>query len=267
MSTTTSLEKGLRILRELAASDQGMHAADIAQATALNRSTVYRLCEVLERGGWIAHSDVGRETTRFALGPTFEGLAFLVSGKNEMGARLRPILANLSRELGETVHMAVLEHDAIIHVAREIPDLGVHVAAPLGSRAPAHASALGKALLATLSDEEVRSLFVTDDLPVFAPNTIATVTDLLRDLQRTRERGYAEDDQESRLGIRCVAVPVFDPAGDARFAISVTTLPQRLDGDSVSHVVHAVKAAAGSATSSIGGRVPDLWGTSSSLTG
>lgn len=259
IDTPTSLEKGLRILRELATSEGGMAAAELAEATGLNRTTVYRLCEVLQRGGWVQRLGDEEDTARLDLGAAFQGIAVLVTNKYKMEAQLRPILANLSRALNETVHLAILDRNQIVHVARELPGQGLNLAAGLGSRALAHTSALGKALLSTLSDDEVRRIYVGERLITETPNSIATVTDLLADLERIRRIGHAVDDEESRIGIKCVAVPVFGVSREALFALSVTTVPQRLNGDAFERVVEAVKGAASLATASFGGKVPALW--------
>lgn len=259
MTTLSSLEKGLRLLRELAMSEGGMAPAELAQTTGLNRTTVYRLCELLQRGGWVQRLGDEREMARIDLGAAFQGLAVLVTNKYKMEAQLRPILTNLSRALDETVHLAILERDQIVHVARELPDDGLNLAAGIGSRAQAHTSALGKALLATLPDEEIRRMYVGARLPTTTATSISTVSALIAELGRIRERGYAVDNEESRLGIKCVAAPVFGVSRDALFALSVTTVPQRLTGDAFDRAVDAVKGAASLATASFGGTVAPEW--------
>lgn len=236
-----------------------MAAAELAEATALNRTTVYRLCEILERRGWVQRLGDEEEAARLGIGAAFQGLCVLVTNKSNMEEQLRPILVNLSRALNETVHLAVLEHNQIIHVARELPDTGLNVAARLGSRAQAHTSALGKALLATLPDDEVREIYVGDRLPTETPTAIGSVSELLVELGKVRECGFAVDDEESRLGIECVAAPVFGVSGEALFAISVTSVPQRLKGKEFNRVVDGVKGAANLATASFGGTVPSAW--------
>ena len=239
-----------------------MTVAEVAQEAKLNRTTAYRLCEVLERSGWIHRLGEESEATRLDLGPTFHSLAVLVTSKYETEAKLRPIMENLSRELAETVHLGVVEGDQVVHIAREIPDSGLHLAARLGSRAYAHASALGKSLLATLPDEEVRSRYVEEALPVFTPTTIASVSALIAEIQTIRQCGYAIDDEESLVGVKCIAVPVFGSSSEPLFAMSVTTVPQRLEGDSFNRVTEALKSAANLATASFGGTAPEIWGQS-----
>jgi IclR family acetate operon transcriptional repressor len=252
MSELSSLEKGLRILRELASSERGMTAAELAQVAGLNRTTVYRLSEILGREGWVQRLGENEDTTRLDLGPAMHGLAVLVTNKYDTDAQLQPIIRGLARSVSETVHVGALDHTHMVHIAVAMPDTGMNIAARIGSREYAHAAALGKALLATLADEDVRRRYVGEELVVRTPATVATVPALLAELARTRERGYALDVEESREGVYCIAAPVFGAGGEALFAISITTVPQRL-GARREQLVKAVQAAASLATASFGG--------------
>lgn len=259
MSDLSSLEKGLRILRELASSERGMTAAELAQVAGLNRTTVYRLTEILSREGWVQRLGDNDETTRLDLGPAMQGLAILVTNKYDIEAQIQPIIKGLARSVSETVHVGQLDHDQVVHIAVAMPDAGMGIAARLGSRAFAHSAALGKALLATMTDDEVRTLYVAENLPINTPTTIPNVSMLIEELAETRARGYALDAEESRPGVFCIGVPVFGPGRQPVFAISVTTVPNQSE-ERREQLVKAVRAAASLATTSFGGRDGD-WRT------
>jgi DNA-binding IclR family transcriptional regulator len=242
----SSLEKGLGILRVLGSTTRGMLPAEIATAAELNRSTTYRLCEILERDGWVQRlpPDGGR-ANRFTIGASTLGLAILVTSAYDTTARLQPIINSLAASIGETVHVGVLEHTQIVHIAAATPPGGgLRIAAAIGSRDAAHATALGKALLATLSDEEVTERYRDTSLQQRTPHTIGTLSELLTELGRIRELGYSIDDEESGRGMKCVATSVLSPSGTARFALSVTTIPARLEGDRLDVAINATKASA-----------------------
>jgi IclR family acetate operon transcriptional repressor len=264
--STTSLEKGLLVLRTLAGADRALTPAELAQATGLNRSTVHRLAEILCHRGWLTRIDPDDDRSRFELGPATLGIAALIAAKWDTEAKLRPIIDALARSLGETVHVGILEHNLLVHVDRAMPDTGMTVAASLGSREFAHATGLGKALLATLPDDELPRRFPNERLPQPSPRTIATRSRLARELEDIRARGYAIDDEESSRGVRCIAAPVFGPGSQPLFAISVTTMPQRLESDRLAQVAETVCAAAALATASFGGSTPRSWGTGCSPT-
>lgn len=253
----SSLEKGLAVLRELAASDGSLTAGQLASATGLNRTTIYRLCDTLERDGWATRADDGDASiARFELGVAAHGLAVLITSKYDTEARLRPVIAELSGALGTTVHVGTLEGAQVVHVARSLPPEGMSVAARLGTREHAHCAGIGKALLAALPRDEIDRLYPDEPLPTRTPRSIATRTALHRELDRIRRNGFALDDEEGALGIRCVAAPVFAPGGRGLFALSVTSVPSRLQGEELERATAAVQQAAARLTASFGGAPP-----------
>jgi len=259
MSDLSSLEKGLAIISELAAADRVLTIPEVAAEAKLNRSTTYRLCEILERDGWVRRDEGDDGVARLDLGPTMHGLAVLIGSKYDVDAKLRPIIDGLSRSLNETVHVGVLDHAQLINVARALPADGLNMAARIGSREPAHTTSLGKALLATLDAESLSALYLDEELPARTPKTISSRGALFAELDRIRAQGYAIDNEESCVGVFCVGVPVFDRGDRASLAISVTSMPGRIDGDRFKQVVEAVRSAARLATVALGGVTPDSW--------
>jgi DNA-binding IclR family transcriptional regulator len=247
------------VLGALAGAEGGLGVAQIARATGLNRTTIYRLCAALERVGWIHRIPDARAGRTFDLGPRVLGFSVLVSQKYDPNSRLTTIIQSLANELGETVHVGVLEAAEVVHVARALPAEGLHVAARIGSRQPAHVTALGKAMLATLTPEALLGRYPDKQLKHRSAHGLQTRRELLDEIGRTLERGYAIDDEESRQGVRCVAVPVFDVWGGELMALSVTTTPEHLAGDRLGAVADAVQRAAAALTAALGGRVPPQW--------
>lgn len=252
----SSLEKGLAVLRELAASDGSLTAGQLASATGLNRTTIYRLCDTLERDGWATRVGDDASTARFELGVAAHGLAVLITSKYDTEARLRPVISELSHALGTTVHVGTLEGSQVVHIARSLPPEGMSVAARVGTREHAHCAGIGKALLAALPDEAFDQLYPDEQLPTRTPRSIGTRSELRRELERIRAAGSALDDEEGTLGIKCVAAPVFAPGGRGLFALSVTSVPSRLQGQELEEATAAVRAAAARLTASFGGLSP-----------
>jgi DNA-binding IclR family transcriptional regulator len=251
----SSLEKGLLIIRALGSTTKGMTPAELAAETGLNRSTAYRLCEILEVEGWVIRlPGDGARAGRVGIGAAALGMSILINNTYDTAARLQPMIDSLAASVGETVHVGALEQSHIVHIARAAPNAGgMRLAAELGSRDFAHSTALGKALLATLSDAELKHIYPEDKLPARGPNTIRSRRNLLAELEHIRAQGYAIDDEESSPGVKCVAAPVRGPGGSALFAISVTTTPARLDADKLASVITVVRACAAMITTSFGG--------------
>ena len=110
----------------------------------------------------------------------------------------------------------------------------------VGARLPAHATGIGKVLLAQLDDGEVRRRFVRKDLPVYTANAIPTVSALLDELAIIRQRGFAIDNEEYSLGVFCAAVPVVGPSGAAKNALSVSVPIIRATQKSLSTILAAI---------------------------
>lgn len=254
----TSLEKGLRLVQELAATKSSLTVAELAVVAGLNRSTTYRLCKSLERAGWIQTIGDGESATRrrVDVGPSAFGFSVLVTTKYDSSARLQPIMDELARAVGETVHAGVLEDTSVVHVGRAVPPSGPHMALEVGAREVAHITSLGKAILATLDRADVLRRYPREELSVPTRNAIGTRTLLLEELERIAGDGYAVDDQESSSGVKCIGAPVFGPGGSALLAISVTAIPQHLEGDRMGAVASAVCEAAARATAAFGGTLP-----------
>src|SRR5439155_15585248 len=143
-------------------------------------------CDVLERAGWLQFAGDGPAVRRrqIDLGPRALGLAALATSKYDAVRRLQPLIDNLSKSVGETVHAAVLDGDSVIHVARAVPEAGPHMAVSLGAREFAHVTALGKALLAALPREDVLQRYRQEALPVRSQHSLASRSALLAELER-----------------------------------------------------------------------------------
>jgi IclR family acetate operon transcriptional repressor len=259
----TSLEKGLALLQELAASEAPLGVSELAQATDMNRTTAYRLCEVLERAGWLqsmTDGAPGRGSRKVDLGPRAFGLAVLATSKYGPESRLQPLMDALAQKVGETVHAAVLDGITVVHVARAVPASGPHMAVRLGERVPAHVSALGKAMLATLPRDAVLRRFPSEELPVSTAASISSRSQLLEALDEVAACGFAIDAEEARDGVACVGAPVFGREAVGMFAISVTSMPVRLQGERLDVVAREVYETARVATSALGGSAPLGWG-------
>jgi DNA-binding IclR family transcriptional regulator len=127
-----------------------------------------------------------------------------------------PVIRRLARDHNETVNLAVLEGTEIVYIAGEESRETMRNHFLLGSRAPAHATALGKVCLSTLAPEEIRRRYKGVKLTPLGPKTIKTFSALLEELSAVREAGFAYDDEESGPGIYCIAVPVrLFPGGSA----------------------------------------------------
>ena len=214
-----SLVRALSILNSLAECPNGASLTELAQQVGLSTSTTHRLLTTLEEQRYVRFEHTARLW--------MIGIQSFVTGSTFIKARnftdiARPHMRALMEETGETVNLAVPDSGEAVIVAQvECRQLMRALAAP-GRRVLLHCSAVGKALLATLSDAEVASILRRHGLPRFTPTTLTTVKRLREELDLAAERGYAVDNEEHSIGVRCIAAVIRDEHHEAVGAISVS---------------------------------------------
>jgi IclR family acetate operon transcriptional repressor len=159
----------------------------------------------------------------------------------------------LMERSGETVNLAVEDRGEAIYIAQIECRKTMRAIARPGGRAPMHASGVGKALLAGLPDEEVDRVIALNGLPAATEKTISTPSQLRADLRLIRKRGFAIDDEESAIGLRCIAAAVLDEFGRSTAALSLSGPTARISDDLLEPLSDAVRAAAAQITAAIGG--------------
>ncbi|WP_158220924.1 IclR family transcriptional regulator [Kineosporia sp. R_H_3] len=240
-----TLDRGLAVLELLAAVGGGLTVSEIAAALGIHRTVAYRLLATLERRSLVQRSTDGRYRPG-------GGLLRLSAGVgDELRAVAVPHLQSLHADTDETVHLAVRTGTEILFLESFESTRPLRVASRIGRTMPAHATSVGKALLATITDLEVRALYPRGRLELVGPATCRTVTELLRDLAAVRHRGYARSDQESEHDVGSVGVAVRDPEGRARAAISIAAPTTRLTGRTVADLAEAARATAAAIGSSL----------------
>jgi DNA-binding IclR family transcriptional regulator len=220
-------DRVLAVMVALADHPTGATLEEVAQQVGSTKSTVHRALATLRRAGLAMQ--LGRGV--YILGDEFYRLAFSSYAARPERALIQPAIDELARRFGETVHYAVLDGQEVVYRAKVDPPIGaIRLTSVIGGRNPAYATGVGKVLLAEAvgSEDELRAL-LGDAYPQRTPHTISTAKDLWADLVRTRDRGYGVDNQESEIGINCVALPVrLDPSAPAVGAVSVSALAFRL---------------------------------------
>lgn len=220
-----ALERGLSILMTLARASRGLTLAEISDGLDASRSTVYSLLATLQEHGFVTKD---AQQKRYQLGvATFElGSAYLrrvnlVPAFNEVSQRLVAACR-------ETVKLAILDGRDVVYLGKQDGLHSVRLVAQIGSRMPAHATAVGKVLLAQLSEAALRELYAGYELPALTPNTIHDLPGLLARLEAVRVQGYDYDRAESSAGVQCVAAPVRDHTSAVIAAMSIGVPNDRL---------------------------------------
>ena len=220
-------ERVLAALTELADHPSGITLDEMAHRLKSSKSTVHRALAVLRRAGFAVLMSRGV----YVLGDEFLRLAFRNHASRPDGLRIEPVLQELADRYGETAHYAVLDGNEVVYRAKVDPPAGsVRLTSEVGGRNPAYRTGVGKMLLSLTidSEKELATRLDAEELPRRTAKTITSVAALWDELQVTRERGYAVDDQENEIGINCIAVPVrLDSDLNAIGAVSISALAFR----------------------------------------
>ncbi|WP_251062529.1 MULTISPECIES: IclR family transcriptional regulator [unclassified Streptomyces] len=238
-------DRVLAVLGQLARYPDGVGLEELTRAIGSPKPTVHRALGALRRAGLAGQDARGR----YVLGDEFLRMAFAHHEARPEHVRVRPVLEALAARFGETTHYAVLDGRQVVYRAKVDPPAGaVRLTSTVGGRNPAHATAVGKLLLAhrlrTL--EEVEAWIGDAPLVRRTPRTVCTATALHRELRATRERGHGLDDQENETGVSCLALPVYATSPTAPSgAVSVSALAYRTPLSTLVDALDEIRAALG----------------------
>ena len=220
-----SIQRALDILNLFNSQSPELGTTEIARALGLHKSTTASLVYTLEANGFLSQNP---DTRKYRLGLKLVERAFAMLDQVEVRQVAFPFLRELRDRWTETVNLAILDGPDIVYVERMLGTKALGMRSEVGRRAPAHSTALGKAILSCLPVAQVQAFVSQYGLPATTSRTITDPDKFLAELEKTREQGYAVDDEENEIGGRCVAVPVFDHTGQPVAAVSVSAPTARL---------------------------------------
>jgi|LSQX01.1.fsa_nt_gb DNA-binding IclR family transcriptional regulator len=247
--TISSVEKALRVLDLLAEHYYGLRVSEIAQLTGVPYSTAHRLVSTLEANGYtIGSPDTGRYSLSLKILHLYRGL----NHRMNLNQICFPFLSQLMEKYRETVHLAVYNDGEVVYLNTIVSPRSLAMYTEPGKRAPIHATALGKVLAAYLPESQVLAVLKAKGMRQFTPNTIVSPEKYLEALQWVRTHGYAVDNEEIELGVRCVASSLIDHNGQVIGAVSVSAPAARLTLDMISQVAESVMATCDAASRALG---------------
>ena len=249
-----SVDRALLIIETLAEDDEGYRLTDLAIRTGLSPSTVHRLLATLEKRRFVQF-DRGESTWHigaqsFAIGSTF------VRRRNFVTQAL-PYLRKLRDQTRETANLAVVDDGAMVVLTRVESREIMRSVTKVGGRVPMVASGLGKALLATYTEQDVFAIIRRDGMPRLTSKSIVRAGELCKSLHDIRRQGYSVDDEEALIGLRCVSAVVYDDRSEPLAAISVSGKTSRVPTDRLPILGKLVQEVAAELTMALGGTTPD----------
>jgi DNA-binding IclR family transcriptional regulator len=244
----------LDLLVDLASAPDGMVFAELARRQQLPKSSLHGLLAVLTDRGFVEFEPQRRT---YSLGiRTWEiGQAYL--HHRDLVREALPLMERVVAEINETVQLAALDGIENVYLAKVDCSHPIRLQSEVGKRLHAHATGLGKVLLAFLPAVELSARFDGEPLPAFNANTIREFSALLLELDVIRERGFAIDDQEYTPGLRCVAVPIFDIDGNVLAALSASIPLMRAEEARLELALRSIAAASIDISLRLGRARPD----------
>ena len=231
-----SVERAFELLEIMASAGPSIAFGELAARAELPQPTIHRLVRTLLNMGYVRQLP----NRHYALGPKLIRLG--ESAAQLIGAWSRPHLAELVERTGESANMAVLDNDMAVYVAQVPSPHSMRMFTEVGRRVYTHCTGVGKALLMQLPDDAVLALLKRAGMPASSENTHTTPDALIRDIELSRSRGYAVDEGEQEIGVRCFAVPV--PDAPTLTAISISGPASRLTLKSATKVAPLLKRVA-----------------------
>ena len=214
-----SLGRAFAILEEVARHRDGIGLAELSKLVGLHNSTTFHLAKTMVSLGYLRQ---GKETKRYRVGRPLFALAASALDEIEMVNVATPILEELSRETGESAHYAVRMGDAVVVIARTSGPGAFQLTDRVGVVRPAHCTALGKIILASLRPDQLKRFLDRVEMKPSTDKSITDVAVLLREIAEIKRTGIAFDDGEFNPEVRCVAVPVTDFTGQVIGALGIS---------------------------------------------
>jgi DNA-binding IclR family transcriptional regulator len=236
-----SLDRTFNILEVLAREPNGLTLAEVSDRVDLPRSTTFRLLSVLLQREYVRKAP---DTNRYRLGPGFIELSSNYLSNLELKTESAPFMRELASALGTVVFLARRKGDMMVYIDKQEQFTSLRKYAIIGEQRPLYCTALGKALLLDMEDEEIHTLLANTTLRKFGPHTHTSIGLLIEDLHRSKTRGWTYDNEEAEPGINCVAAPIRDYRSQIISSISTSwVIELRPDLEPEKVAGHVTKAA------------------------
>jgi len=245
-----AVNKTMCLLESLAQQNE-LGVTDLAVRAGMHKSTVYRFLNSLKELGYV-HQNASNEKYSLTL-KLFE-LGSSVLGRMELWEQAHPILDHLAEQVHETIHLAVLDDGRLVYLGKieSTQALRVSMSSRIGQSAPTYCTGVGKLLLAHLPPEEVERILSREGMQRFTDHTITDRSQLTKELESIRQQGFAFDDEEHEVGVRCVAAPVRNSQGATIAALSISMPSVRLPNSEIPRYREYVTKAADEISKRIG---------------
>ena len=214
-----SLDRVLDIIEFLATERVGVGVTEIANSLGLNKSTAHRMLNALWERGYIEKT---AKHSNYKLGLKFIEISSLYLNKLELKTEALPYMRKLAEQAAQPVHLAIQDGTDAVYIEKIEAVNSIRMYSEIGKRIPVYCSAIGKIMLSGLKERERDEIIKNIVFSKFTDNTLSTREQLEAEVLDAHKKGWAIDNEEHELGIRCIAAPVYDYSGKIIAALSVS---------------------------------------------
>ena len=237
MELVQSVDRTLTILEVLSDCNDGLGITEISSLVNLHKSTVHRLLSTLIYKGYVVQDE---ESSKYKITFKLFELGSKKVHKLDLLEISRPYTKMLMESVNEVVHLIIREETDIVYIDKVEANNTISMASRIGKRNPMYCTATGKAILAYLPEEEIREVWNKSKIVKLTKKTNTDFILFKKELQEVKKNGYAIDDEENEIGVKCVGAPIFDMNGDVVAAISVTGPVTRITDDKIDFISNEV---------------------------
>ena len=244
-----SVDRALSILEVLSDYNEGLGVTEISDRIGLHKSTVHRLLGTLIYKGYVTQDS---ESNKYKITLKLFELGNKKVEDMDILTVSKPYTKELMEKVNEVVHFVIREGNNIVYIDKVEADNTIRMASTIGRRSPLYCTAVGKAILAQLSDKEVEKIWNSSKIEKLTEFTITDLKEMKEELEKVRQKGYAIDNEENELGVRCAGAPVFNRFGKVEGAISISGPTIRITEDKAEKFAKEVVKYAGLISKELG---------------
>ncbi len=244
-----SVDRALQIVELFAGVQEEIGITELAQMMGLGKSTIYGLVNTLMKAGYLEQNP---ENKKYRLGLRLFELGTIVQSRMDIREIARPYLEKLSETFDMTVHMGIYRDWEMVYIDKVDSPKTRIVYSQVGKRAPMYCTGIGKAVLANMNPKDIRYILDSQALEALTPHTLTDKEDILKELEIIREKGYAVDREEVEIGLKCVAVPIYDDKRRPVAAVSISGAAAWLDEQKISEAAQKLMQTAGEISKRLG---------------
>lgn len=247
-SRVQSIDRAIAIFKCFNENDTELKLSEISDKLGLNKSTVHGILNTLKYHGLICQCEYNQ---KYRLGTYLIKLGDLAAESIDIRNIAHPRMKKICEKFGETVHIGMLEGTDIVYIDKVECHQSIKISTSVGTRYPAYCTADGRAMLSSF-DRNTLLKIIPDNLVKYTDNTVTDKKKVIEKIIKIRDIGYETDDQEYVEGLVCVAAPIYDYSGKAKYGMSITGPAVRLNGDKIKEAIEEIKKAAEEISSCLG---------------